>query len=227
MSSYLLINILIIAIPVVLSFERKVQFYRRLPSVLISVIVVGAAYIVWDIAATARGDWAFHHDHVMDIRLLGLPIEEILFFVIVPYACIFIYEVLRSHLNDRILPVPGWMMLVIPVPFIIVALGTQGQPYTQTVFLFTAGFFILCYWTYPLLLQSKLFWVFMAITFVPFFIVNYMLTSIPVVTYGDGAFSGIRITTIPLEDFFYSFSMLAFNLYVYKRALKLWQPHLP
>lgn len=226
MSSYLLINILIIAIPLLFSFERKVQYYRRLPSVITSILVVGAVYIFWDIIATARGDWSFNHEHVMDIRLLGLPLEEILFFVTVPYACIFIYEVLRAYNTERTLQLPNWILIVPAVPFLIAALSMQSQQYTQTVFLFTAGFFILSSRVYPALLRSKIFWIFMGITFIPFFIVNYMLTSIPIVTYGPDAFSGIRITTIPVEDFFYSFSMLAFNVLVYKLALKRWQPHL-
>jgi lycopene cyclase domain-containing protein len=226
MSSYLFINISVVLLPLLFSFEKRIRFYRRSPSVAASVLIVGMVYIVWDSIATARGDWNFNSDHVMDFRLLGLPLEEILFFITVPYACIFIYEVLRSYFNDRIFRVPAWFRYSIPVPFIIIALGTPNQPYTHTVSLFTAAFFILSSWLYPSLTQSKLFWVFIMISFVPFFLVNYLLTSIPIVTYGEDAFSGIRITTIPLEDFFYSFSMLAFYLLVYKLVLNRWQPNL-
>lgn len=226
MSSYLLINILVVAIPFVFSFERKVRFYRKLPSVAVSLLIVGTVYIVWDAVAASRGDWAFNPDHVMAIRFFGLPVEEILFFITVPYACIFIYETLRSIFHDRVLKIPDIVFVILPVPFIIAALSVPGQSYTQTVSLFTAAFFIISLWLYPALLRSTIFWICIAITFVPFFIVNYMLTSIPIVTYGADAFSGIRITTIPLEDFFYSFSMLAFHILVYRLVLNRWQPHL-
>lgn len=226
MSSYLLINILIIVIPLLFSFERKVCFYRKLPSVIASIIAVGTVYIIWDIIATSRGDWAFSSDQVLDLRIFGLPVEEILFFITVPYACLFIYEVLRSRIRDRELRVPGWVSTILPVPFLIVALTNTGQTYTQTVFLFTAAFFILCPWLYPPLIRSKLFWIFIVVTCFPFVIVNGILTSVPIVTYGADAFSGIRLTTIPIEDFFYSFSMLAFHVLIFRLVLNRWQPHL-
>ncbi len=226
MSSYLLINILIIAIPLLFSFERKVRFYRKIPSVIASILTVGTAYIIWDIIATARGDWAFNPEYVLSVRIFGLPVEEVLFFITVPYACLFMYEVLRALMKERELRIPGWVMTMLPVPFLIIALVNTGQPYTQTVFLFTAAFFILCNWIYPQLIRSKVYWVYILLTFIPFLIINGILTSVPIVTYGAGAFSGIRISTIPLEDFFYSFSMLSFHVLVFRLALNRWQPHL-
>jgi len=226
MSSYLLINIFVIIIPVVFSFEKKVRFYRKFPSVIASIFIVGAVYIIWDVIATARGDWAFSADHVMALRVFGLPLEEILFFITVPYACLFIYEVIRSRIREREYRIPDLFMIILPVPFLIVGLINTGQPYTQTVFLFTAAFFILSMWLHPGLVRSKLYWVFLVITYVPFILMNGILTSVPIVTYGADAFSGIRIYTIPLEDFFYSFSMLSFHVLVYRLILNKWQPHL-
>lgn len=226
MSSYLLINILIILIPLLFSFEKKVRFYRKYPSVVASIIVVGTVYIIWDSIATARGDWAFNPDHVLAIRLFGLPVEEMLFFITVPYACLFMYEVVRSLLKDRELRMPVWFVTLLPVPFLIIALMNSGQHYTQTVFLFTAAFFILCHWLYPQLIRSKVYWVYIMLTFVPFLFINGILTSVPIVTYDADAFSGIRIITIPIEDFFYSFSMLSFNVFIFRLVLNRWQPHL-
>jgi lycopene cyclase domain-containing protein len=226
MSSYLLINIFVIVIPLCFSFERKVRFYRKLPSVIASIIVVGILYIVWDIIATARGDWAFNAEYVLPLRIFGLPIEEILFFITVPYACLFTYEVIRSRINERVYHLPDLMMIILPVPFLIVALTNTGQPYTQTVFLFIAAFFILSSWLYPNLLKSRSYLIYILITFVPFIIVNGILTSVPIVMYGPDAFSGIRIFTIPLEDFFYSLSMLSFHVLVFRLVLNRWQPHL-
>jgi hypothetical protein len=63
---------------------------------------------------------------------------------------------------------------------------------------------------------------------IPFMIFNYLLTSIPIVTYapnaiwgGDGLWNG-RFFTIPIEDFFYNFSMLSFYLLLYLYFKKRW-----
>jgi len=227
MSTYLLINIFIILIPVLFSFEHKVQFYRRLPALAVAIVIVGSAYIVWDVIATARGDWAFNQEYVMNVRIAGLPVEEILFFITVPYACIFIYETLRAYLPDRSFSLSHWIPALLTAVCVILSIILSHQDYTRTVFLFTGAFFILSGIVYLPLLRSSLFWLYILIAYIPFFIVNYFLTSMPIVSYNYEAFSGIRITTIPIEDFLYSFSLLAFYLLVYKLVITRWYPHLP
>ena len=55
-----------------------------------------------------------------------------------------------------------------------------------------------------------------------FAIFNHVLTSLPVVTYSPQAITGIRAGTIPIEDFFYNFSLLSFYLIIYLFAEKRW-----
>ena len=63
--------------------------------------------------------------------------------------------------------------------------------------------------------NSRQFWLAMLLTYVPFLIFNGLLTGIPIVVYNDAENWGIRVYTIPLEDFFYSLSLLGFNILVY------------
>ena len=76
----------------------------------------------------------------------------------------------------------------------------------------------------PALIASRHFWLYLAITYLPFMLANGILTALPVVIYNPRAIWGIRVTTIPLEDFFYSFSMLAFEALVYRAAQRLIAP---
>ncbi len=77
--------------------------------------------------------------------------------------------------------------------------------------------FISLYVVVTLVLAPNLFkeihtlWYFL-LSLVAFFIVNSVLTGLPVVLYSDEVIWGIRIFTIPLEDFFYNTSMLGFYL---------------
>jgi len=59
---------------------------------------------------------------------------------------------------------------------------------------------------------SKKFWIFWAVMFVLIFIVNGYLTWRPIVIYGESFYSGIRIFTIPVEDFLFGFSLITFNI---------------
>jgi lycopene cyclase domain-containing protein len=79
----------------------------------------------------------------------------------------------------------------------------------------TGLFFALSSIFYFSLLQSGLYWLYCGVVIVPFAIFNYLLTSLPVVTYASSAIWNVRVITIPAEDFFFNFSMLSFHVGVY------------
>ena len=62
------------------------------------------------------------------------------------------------------------------------------------------------------LFTNKKFWIFWAVMFVLIFIVNGYLTWRPIVLYGEGYYLGIRLFTIPVEDFVYGFSLITMNI---------------
>lgn len=216
MSEYLIINILIISVPLLLSFEKNLKFYTKLPYYFFSIIIVSTAYIIWDSVATIRGDWAFNPEYLIGVHLFHLPIEEILFFVTVPYSCIFIFETVRFYIKEKKLSLNKYYFLLPFLVLLINALMFLHQPYTFIVSLYTASFFLLSIFFFDRLILSITFWITILITYVPFLIVNYILTSVPIVTYSSEAIWNIRITTIPAEDFLYSFSMISLWILFYE-----------
>lgn len=218
MSTYLLINILIIFFPLILSFDKNLKFYKKLPYVLQSIAFISTAYIVWDIIATERGDWAFNPEHLIGFYIIGLPLEEILFFITVPYSCIFIFETVSFYVKEKKLNFNKRLSIIPTVLLIILGIIFYDQNYTFTVSIFAAAFFIGAVLFNEQLLASRNFWITILVSFLPFLIVNYFLTSIPVVTYSETAFSGKRFITIPYEDFLYSFSMISLWILFYELA---------
>ena len=65
-------------------------------------------------------------------------------------------------------------------------------------------------------LRKKLFWVFWSVVTVLMIIVNGYLTWRPVVIYNEAKILGIRLFTIPLEDFFFGFSLIGLNLIIWE-----------
>lgn len=215
MSEYLIINILIIIVPLSLSFEKNLKFYRKVKAVIKSILIVSSAFIIWDVIATQRGDWAFNPDYLIGVKFFGLPIEEILFFITVPYACIFIFETVKFYIKDKTLKVNENIHLFILIIIVFISVLNYERDYTFTVSLFTAVSFLLLKFLGKDLFASKNFWITLLISYIPFLIVNYFLTSIPIVTYNSLSFSDIRFITIPIEDFFYSFSMISMWILFY------------
>ena len=66
------------------------------------------------------------------------------------------------------------------------------------------------------LVLKKKFWVFWVVMFAIIFIVNGFLTWRPVVTYGSEFYLGMRLFTIPVEDFLYGFSLLTGNIVIWE-----------
>ena len=222
MSLYLLLDLGILFFPLVLSFDKKVAYWRKWPAVFMSILIVGVVYVVWDIIVTEAGHWGFSEQYAGTFRILGLPIPEILFFVVVPYACLFIYEVVRAYFRERTVQFPRWLSFVFAAGFIVVAVIFGSNGYTAIVMSAMALFFLLCGLLFPSVLRSFHVWLYFLLSYIPFLLANGVLTALPVVSYGPQAIWGIRVYTIPLEDFFYSFSMLGFNLLVHLVFRKLW-----
>ncbi len=100
MSLYLLINILSIGLPLLLSFDKRVHFYTSWKYLFPAMFITMTLFIVWDVIFTAQGVWGFNERYHGHIKLWGLPLEEILFFISVPYASIFTLQVLKAYFPD-------------------------------------------------------------------------------------------------------------------------------
>ncbi len=223
MSEYLLINTLVLVIPLLFSFENKIRFIRYVVPFLISFFIVGGIYITWDIFAASAGEWGFNPDYLLGINLFGLPLEEILFFVTVPYASIFVYETAKYYLANREIKINYKMISVSGLLLILISFLFLHKAYTMKA-LFSAGlFFSAAPIFFRRMISGRIYWYFIIFNFIPFFLVNYFLTSLPVITYSDQAISGLRITTIPVEDFFYSFSLISFFLGVFEQVKTKWK----
>jgi len=220
--NYIIIDVLIVFFPLIFSFKWKFKYYKFFKPLAASIAIVGITYILWDALATYRGDWWFNNNYLIGIKILGLPIEEILFFIVVPFACIFIYENLIYFLKDKKIPYNKIFYLAIAGIFIILGLIYRTQEYTVLAMFSCALFFILAPSLYPDILKKRNYWIYIILSFIPFIIFNYFLTSLIVVHYNPLAIWGIRITTVPLEDFFYNYSMLSFYLLVYMYFKEKW-----
>ncbi len=94
-TEYFIVLGLIVVFPIVFSFDRKLCFYRNPVALLKSIAGVCIPFWTWDILATARGHWWFNPDYIAGVSILGLPVEEWLFFVVVSFVSIFTWEVAK------------------------------------------------------------------------------------------------------------------------------------
>jgi lycopene cyclase domain-containing protein len=214
---YLAVNIGCIALPFLASFYPRNAFYKEWKFVFAAIFVVGTGFLIWDYFFTAGGIWGFNPVYLTGIYLTNLPLEEVLFFVCIPYACMFTYFSLRYMVkSDPFAKINRPFTLILGFSLIIAGLIFYGKWYTSLTFIFTGMYLLIVYfrkWDISYIYLSYL-------VVIPFFLVSNGLltgsfTEAPIVWYNDVHNLGIRLGTIPLEDIFYGFLLITMNLHLY------------
>jgi lycopene cyclase domain-containing protein len=209
---YLILELVIIIVPLILSFDRKMRFYRRWKSVFISIFLVGAVFVSWDVFFTRSGIWGFNPQYHASFLILSLPVEEWLFFIVVPYASIFIHYSLEFVHPKFILSdyVTRAIAVIIIVILISMALMHPDKTYTFTISMVTAvvtGYAA----TGKLRLLNRYFISFLVII-IPFLVFNGIWTGTfikdEVFWYNKTAILGIRIFSIPFEDIIFAYCLI-------------------
>jgi len=73
-----------------------VRVYRRWPRLLLALLPTVVVFGAWDVAAIAAGQWHYDARQLSGLRLPGrLPVEELLFFLVVPTCAILGFEAVR------------------------------------------------------------------------------------------------------------------------------------
>lgn len=214
--TYLLIDFFTVIMPLVFSFDRRVAFYKKWKYLVPAMLITAAIFIVWDHYFTLAGVWSFNHKYTLGLDVWSLPVEEVLFFLTVPYSCVFIYENVISYKPKKLLPEKLWViLLLIAAVFGVLAFSASGRAYTLSVTLGMAIFLPLSVW---LLSAEQLenFVLAFFISILPMLAVNGVLTALPVVSYDDHQNCGVRIGTIPVEDFLYGALLLGINICLYE-----------
>jgi lycopene cyclase domain-containing protein len=217
---YLLINVFIIIVPLARSFEPRIAYYKSFKALFLAMSLVSGFFIIWDIIFTHIGVWGFNPKYLCGIGLFGLPLGEWLFFVTVPYSCLFIYRTLNYFIKRDVLAkhtktISNFLM---GFSFALAAIY-YDRWYTVTTFILLGAF--VSYLQYranpPWLGRIYLAY---AVCLLPFFMVNGILTGTgiaeEVVRYNPEEIIGKRLATIPFEDAFYGLLLVLGTTYFYE-----------
>ena len=223
-SLYLLVDFFTIIVPLIFSFHPKIKFYKTWKEFLGSATIVAVIFIIWDSIFTHLGVWNFNPRYVTGIYFFSLPIEEILFFICIPYSCVFTYYCLDKFYNLTWNPVfENFFCIILSIFLLLFGFIYLNHLYTSITFISTAIVCLLLKFVFKINWFGKAVSVY-AILLVPFLIVNGILTGTgldePVVRYNNLENLNIRLFTIPVEDVFYGFELILLNLFIYLYLLR-------
>ncbi|MFA7274306.1 MAG: lycopene cyclase domain-containing protein [Crocinitomicaceae bacterium] len=220
MSLYFIVILATIAGPFLLSFDKKIHFYTFWKFLFPAIVMVSVPFIIWDEIFTQWGLWGFTPHYLQGWYLGHLPLEEICFFLFVPYACVFIYEVIKGYFpnfQSRIFThyfAFGFTLLAFSLGIFFV-----NNLYTAVACIMAAILTVGIYF-----LRKEVWFPRFVVSFfivqIPFFLVNGILTGMftenPIVWYNNAETIGYRFGTIPIEDIFYNYSMLLLVFFFYE-----------
>lgn len=210
--TYLWLNVFTILFPLLLSFDRKVAFYKKWRFLFPGMLITGAVFIVWDVWFTKNGVWVFNHTYLLGPQLFGLPLEEWLFFVTVPYACTFIYECLRCWFQIPMSKANAAIVsYAVAIALTVTGLIFLHRAYTSITFIFLGFWFVLQHRLFKEQILRNFIPAY-GISLLPFLLVNGVLTAKPVVMYNNAENLGLRLFTIPFEDIWYGMLLVLMNI---------------
>lgn len=205
-----------VVVPLALSFDKKLRFSIHWKIVIPSILAVALVYILFDIAFTHAKVWGFNPWYHLPFSFFGLPIEEIAFFVVIPYASLFIhyaffYYYPQIHPGKR----TGQHITIVIIVISATILSLNFSK-AYTAYAMSALLVALLISLFDKSMEIVKLYISFLVILVPFIIVNGVLTGTgidgEVVWYNNSENLGLRFFTIPVEDFAYGFSLLAFNL---------------
>lgn len=232
--TYLFVDLGCVLVPFLLSFHPKSQFYKTFKPLSYGILGMMLVFIPMDALFTYWNIWHFNPNYITGAHLGNLPLEEILFFICIPFACVFTFDIVRKFHADRESRIAELIaILLIGINFITI----YNHPHlSYTLYANLSSVVILVYF---LLKKSKYLTNFLlswAILALPFFISNGILTGLDfytqpffnmnyhpteyIVGYNNTENLAIRIWTIPVEDFFYGMGMFGLTTGIYLRQLR-------
>lgn len=219
---YLLLILLTPLGPIALSFDKRVAYVKTWKWSLLAVLIIAIPYLLWDQYFTQNEVWGFNPEYLSGVYLGDLPIEEVSFFFVVPFACTFIYACVKYYFRNVNLKVFNYV-------FVVLILGYVGFLYSKNMIgWYTISAILVALPVILYIFRDKQRFQYLPLAFVfsllPFFLINGILTGSfiegEIVWYNPDHFSGIRLFTIPMEDVIYGFGLIALNIILYERFSK-------
>ncbi len=218
--TYLIINFLTVIVCFIFSFDRRIQFHKQFPAFIKAAVLVAVPFIVWDSWFTRLGVWWFNPDYTVGWEVAGLPLEECLFFICIPFSCVFTFFCFEKFFHlDWAAAFNTVLVFVSVIGCVTMALVHADKLYTFVTAIVTALTLIYLHFFARVDWIAKASIIFFSLL-LGFFPVNGVLTGTglesPIVNYRANDFLNIRMLTIPVEDAVYGYTLFLLNIYFFK-----------
>ena len=220
----MIIDLACLFFPLLFSFHPAIRFYKEWWPLFLSLVITAFLFIIWDEWFTSINIWSFNPRYLTGIYLGHLPLEELLFFILIPYCLMFMYHCSARYFVESKKETKQLKLVQPIVAILILGIGVVYKQKWYTGFTFTIAGTVLLVLPYTDL-GRRVNWIRFSMVYllglIPFFIVNGLLTSIPIVEYNNAENLYIRVGTIPIEDLVYNLLLFTGNVVLYEYFKKM------
>jgi lycopene cyclase domain-containing protein len=214
---YLIVDLCCVIIPFAAGFHSNTAFNREWRSVLPAILITAALFIIWDSYFTYINVWHFNQKYLTGFHCINLPIEEVAFFLCIPYSCLFVYYCSERYLKRRTSRYANWAATILAVGLSFSAAINIKLLYTSSTFFLAAALLLMLRFAGKHI--AGMFFISFTICLLPFVVSNGILTGSwidePVVIYNNSYNLKIRLMTIPIEDVFYGMAFQLMNVLLF------------
>lgn len=101
-ASYLLVLLACLVGTAPLEVFLHTRVYARWRRLLLTLLPVFVLFVIWDVLAIRAGHWSYDPDQTTGIALGNVPLEELLFFLVIPTCSILALEAVRAVRGWRV-----------------------------------------------------------------------------------------------------------------------------
>ncbi|MBX7079923.1 MAG: lycopene cyclase domain-containing protein [Nannocystaceae bacterium] len=216
-AEYLLFD-LFVAAPILTLWLLRPQWLRDAAAPALRAVLWGALpFVLWDAAVVGR-HWWFEPTRVLGPAIAGLPLEELGFFVVVPLACLLTWE-LVTYAGRPQRATRAWAALAAgPLALAAIVALWFGREYTAlaaAALVLAIGLDEAC-GTAVLRTRAGRDHVLVVVGLTTVF--NGYLTARPIVHYDERFTLGLRVGTVPLEDYGFGLALVLVTTVLYQHA---------
>lgn len=213
---YLLINLALLVFSFVLALDKKSQAIRSWKLMLPAVVVSGLLFSIIAFILNQFKVSVFNDEYLFGIRILQLPIEEVLFHFLLAFAGLNVYVVLNEHFPKNNLEKFSLSTSNLLLGVLIAMLFfTHTKVYSIVVFsvLFLTLFYI--EYVNKRRFMYKFYRAY-AVMLIPFCLLYMLIGGLPILSYSVGETINLKLGAIPFEGFFYLMSILLLSVYLFE-----------
>ena len=93
--SYLAVLVVCVLGTLPLELLLQARVYRRWQRAALAILPVAAIFVLWDYLAARSGWWWFDDRYLIGVFLGPLPLEELMFFLVIPICGLLTFEAVR------------------------------------------------------------------------------------------------------------------------------------